>query len=82
MNDEQLYIVRLYDGFDNEWYDCTKPVSKEEADKVLREKTKNGTKNTKFEDMDYYKIFPSDTCMMFSQDGIYKNHESRKIWSR
>lgn len=62
----QLYVVRLYDGFDNLWIDITKPVSKEEADKVWNENTKNGTTKTKFEDIDYYAIFKANTRMIFS----------------
>jgi hypothetical protein len=63
------YIVRLYDGFDNEWIDVSEPVSKEEAEKIWNEKTNNGTRKTKFDDIDYYKIFPEDTIMFYSQEG-------------
>lgn len=62
---EKLYIVRLYDGFDNEWMDVSKPLSKVEADKVLAEKTENGTKNTTYNHIDYYSIFPADTVMLY-----------------
>jgi hypothetical protein len=51
------YIVRLYDGFDNTWIDISEPVSREEACKIWRECTLNGTKKTCFDDIDYYKIF-------------------------
>ncbi len=78
---DKLFVVRLYDGFDNEWMDVSSPVSKEEAEKILAEKTDNGKKNTTFDDIDYYCIFPADTTMLFSQEGIYgSNSESRKIW--
>ena len=66
---EAKYIVRLYDGFDNEWIDVSEPVSKTEAEKILAEKTGNGTKNTCFNDIDYYSIFPADTVMFYSQEG-------------
>jgi hypothetical protein len=62
----ELYIVRLYDGFDNRWIDISKAVDKLTADKIWSEKTGNGTKNTKYNDIDYYRIFPADTRMLFS----------------
>jgi hypothetical protein len=63
------FIVRLYDGFDNQWMDISKPVSKEEAQKIWAENTNGGTKNTKYSDIDYYAIFPADTKMLYS-DGF------------
>ena len=66
---KEKFIVRLYDGFDNEWMDVSSPVSKEEAQKIWNNKTKDGTQMTKFEDIDYYAIFPADTVMHFSQEG-------------
>jgi hypothetical protein len=66
---EELYVVRLFDGMDGEWMDVSDPVTKEEADKIWNEKTNNGTKNTKYEHIDYYDIFPADTKMLFS-DGF------------
>ena len=70
---EEKFIVRLYDGFDNEWIDVSSPVSKEEAQKIWNEKTKNGTQKTKYEDIDYYAIFPADSVMHFS------SQEGRKV---
>lgn len=69
---EELFIVRLYDGFDNEWIDVSKPVTYLEAEKILAEKTNNGKKNTTFNDIDYYKIFPADTAMLFSAENKNK----------
>ncbi|KKK81016.1 hypothetical protein LCGC14_2817670 [marine sediment metagenome] len=63
----EKFVVRLYDGFDNEWMDITEEVSREEAERVLEEKTEKGTRNTTFDNIDYYKIFPTDTTMRFSQ---------------
>ena len=37
----KLYIVRLYDGFDNIWIDVSEELSYEKAKKVWDEKTKN-----------------------------------------
>jgi hypothetical protein len=64
-----LFIVRLYDGFDNQWIDITEPVSEEVALKIWNEKTDNGTKKSKFEHIDYYRVFPANTKMLFS-DGV------------
>lgn len=59
---EELFVVRLYDGFDNEWINVSEPVSKEEAQRIWNEKTNNGTEKTKFDDIDYFKIFPAEKC--------------------
>ena len=63
---EEKFIVRLYDGFDNEWIDISNSVSKEKAQKIWNKETKNGTEHTKFEDIDYYAIFPANTTMYHS----------------
>ncbi len=68
-NASKQFVVRLYDGFDNQWCDITGPISKAEADKVWNEKTNKGTKAAKYSDIDYYAIFPADTKMVFS-DGF------------
>jgi len=57
---DRLYVVRLYKSG---WIDITKPISKKEANIVWKEKTKGGTKSTKCEDGDYYKVFRVDTEM-------------------
>jgi hypothetical protein len=64
---DELFIVRLYDGFDNQWMDVTGAVSRAEADRIWSEKTENGTKNKSFDDIDYYRIFPADTKMVFAE---------------
>ena len=66
MKEEEKFIVRLYDGFDNEWMNITKSINKDEAMKVWNKETLDGTKNVCFDDIDYYKIFPADTRMFFS----------------
>lgn len=65
---EQLYVVRLYDGFDMEWMDISGVVSKEDADRIWNEKTNNGTRNTTYDDIDYFKIFKADTIMLYSEE--------------
>lgn len=67
--EEPLFIVRLYDGFDNEWIDISKPVSREEAEEILDKETKGGTEKTSFENIDYFCIFPADTVMGLSEAG-------------
>jgi len=69
---EPLFVVRLYDGFDYEWMDVSKAVTKAEAEVILAEKTGNGTHNTSYSNIDYYRIFPADTKMLYS-DG-YMDH--------
>ena len=68
---EKLYVVRLFDGFDYEWIDVSEPVSYEEAKKIWNDRTDNGTKKKSFNDIDYFKIFPVDTVMKYSEDGVY-----------
>jgi hypothetical protein len=60
------FVVRLYDGFDNTWIDVTATVPRAEADRVFAEKTGNGTHHVRFADIDYYRIFPADTQMLYS----------------
>jgi hypothetical protein len=67
--EQELFIVRLYDGFDYEWIDISEPVSKNEAERIWNENTDNGTKKTKYDDIDYFCIFPADTVMHFSEEG-------------
>jgi len=76
---EDLYVVRLYDGFDNEWIDVSEAVSKDGADRIWNEKTKNGTEKTKFDDIDYYRIFPADTVMFFFTGGKGETWQRLKL---
>jgi hypothetical protein len=62
----KLFVVRLYDGFDNQWIDVSKKVTRDKAQEIWNEKTKNGTEKTSFGDIDYFKIFPADTRMLYS----------------
>lgn len=63
---QKLFVVRLYDGFDNLWIDITKPVSEEEANEIWNTYTENGTVKSRCEHIDYYAIFPADTKMIYS----------------
>lgn len=60
-----MYVVRFYDGFDNVWMNVSEPVTEEEANRIWNEKTDNGKKNTTYSDIDYYKIFPADSVMLY-----------------
>ena len=64
------FIVRLYDGFDNEWIDVSKPVLYEEALKIWCEKTSDGTEKTHFNHIDYYAIYSEDIVMHYSLKGM------------
>lgn len=75
--DQPLFVVRLYDGFDNEWMDISGNVPREEAERILSDNTDGGIRNTTFDDIDYYRIFPADTKMIFGRESVV-NHEARK----
>lgn len=62
----KLFIVRLFDGMDGEWVNVSDAVSEEEATKIWNEKTENGTKKIRFDEIDYFRIFPADTVMKYS----------------
>lgn len=70
---EHLYIVRLWDGFDGEWMDVSKPLSKEKAEKLCGDKNASrmgsaaGKRTGSYSDIDYYKVFPAETRMQFSE---------------
>jgi hypothetical protein len=56
----------MYDKYDNQWFDVTGALPKEEATKIWNEKTSNGRIRTHYADGTYYKIFPANTKMMYS----------------
>lgn len=61
----KLYVVRLWDGMDGCWIDISGSVTHSEAIKVWNEHTNNGKEKTKYDDIDYFDIFPADTKMVF-----------------
>lgn len=63
-----LLTVRLYDGMDNTWIDIAACVELQEALEIWCDRTKNGTENTKYADIDYYSIFPASSRMIHSDD--------------
>ena len=56
----------MYDGFDNLWMDVTESLSLDEAMKVWRKETADGTKSYEYNQIDYYEVFPADTKMLRS----------------
>jgi hypothetical protein len=65
------YVVRLWDGFEHRWMDITrKGLSLPEAAKIWDEHTGGGKNHTKYEDMDYYDVFPDDTTMLYSYEAM------------
>jgi len=65
----ELFILRLWDMLDG-WIDIIGPVTRAEADEMWNERTENGTKNTSYDDGDYYKIFPADTKMLITPETL------------
>lgn len=64
-----IFVVRLFDGFDNEWMDVTGPLSAEEAMAQWSARTDEGRKHTSYDDIDYYAIYPTTVQMFFSAQG-------------
>lgn len=61
----EKYIVRQWDGMDGCWTDCTGDVDRAEALRVWAERTSGGTKHVAYEKIDYYRIFPGGTRMIW-----------------
>lgn len=57
------FIVRLWDGMDGCWTDCTGEVSRDEALRVWAERTDGGARCVSYAEIDYYRIFPGGTRM-------------------
>jgi hypothetical protein len=70
------YIVRLYDKFDGYWIDVSEHLTEEEAVRLWKEKTCNGTQHVKYDDGYYYAIFPYDTKMIY--DGSWEDPDDVK----
>jgi len=59
----ESYVVRVWDGMDGCWSDCTGEVGRDEALRHWAEKTDGGTHHVAFSEIDYYRIFPGGTRM-------------------
>jgi len=60
------FTVRVYDGMDGCWCDVVAGVDLAFALRAWCERTADGTKQTCYADIDYYRIFPADTKMLYS----------------
>jgi hypothetical protein len=71
MTTETLWIVRLYDGFDNEWMDVSDPMPEAAAKQLAGDKNENahGKRDAGYDNIDYYRAFEADTTMVFSRKG-------------
>ena len=59
----ETYVVRLWDGMDGCWTDCTAEIGQAEALRYWAERTDGGARRISFNEIDYYKIFPGGTHM-------------------
>ena len=59
----ETYVVRLWDGMDGCWTDCTGEVGRDEALRYWANRTDGGTRCAAYAEIDYYRIFPGGTRM-------------------
>ena len=59
------YIVRLWDGMDGCWTDCTGEVSCDEALRYWALRTAGGSRNVAYGEIDYYSLFPGGSRMQW-----------------
>jgi|tagenome__1003787_1003787.scaffolds.fasta_scaffold19458501_2 hypothetical protein len=70
---QREWVVRLWDGFDGEWMDVSEPMAEVEAVKLAGDKNEArggsaaGKREGSYSDIDYYKAYPADTRMHFSE---------------
>ena len=64
----ETYVVRHWDGMDGCWTDCTGSVGQEEALRYWAERTDGGAHRVAYAEIDYYRIFPGGTHMLW--DGV------------
>ena len=61
----ETYIVRHWDGMDGCWTDCTGDVGQEAALRYWADRTDGGTRQVDYAEIDYYRIFPGGTHMLW-----------------
>jgi hypothetical protein len=61
----ETFVVRVWDGMDGCWTDCTGAVSREEALRVWAARTDGGARHISYDEIDYYAIFPGGTIMLW-----------------
>jgi hypothetical protein len=69
------FTLRVWDGMDGCWCDVVANVDLAFALKAWCERTRDGTKATCYDDIDYYRIFPADTRMLWSGDFTMRGEE-------
>ncbi len=78
----ESYIVRIWDGMDGYWTDCTGAIGHEEALRYWAEKTGGGTHHVAYAQIDYYRIFPGDIRMHWDGSegkAIRRSDEARHL---
>ena len=61
----ERFIVRVWDGMDGCWTDCTRAVSHDEALRYWAARTDGGAHHVSYAEIDYYAIFPGGTHMLW-----------------
>jgi hypothetical protein len=61
----ETYVVRVWDGMDGCWTDCTRAVGRDEALRVWADRTDGGAHRVAYAEIDYYRIFPGGTRMQW-----------------
>jgi hypothetical protein len=59
----ETYVVRVWDGMDGCWTDCTGEVGREEALRAWADQTDGGAHHVSYAEIDYYRIFPGGMRM-------------------
>jgi len=59
------FAVRHWDGMDGCWSDVATDLSGTDALRMWSERTQGGTRQTRFDQIDYVRLFPGDTKMMW-----------------
>lgn len=61
----ESYVLRSWDGIDGCWTDITGDVDREKVLRCWAEYTDGGTRRISFDEIDYYRIFPGGTRMLW-----------------
>jgi hypothetical protein len=63
--EHESYVVRVWDGMDSCWTDCTGAVDRDEALRTWAARTDGGARAVSYDEIDYYRIFPGNTRMLW-----------------
>lgn len=61
----KTFVVRQWDGMDGCWTDCTGEVDRDHALHFWSDRTAGGTRQVSYAEIDYYRIFPGGTKMIW-----------------